>query len=778
MEAISWERRDDGVTFDAGGLVVRLRWEAPGIVRVAARPVHDGEPQFTDGLMLDPARPREPVEFRLRASSGGLVMSDETLTVAIHGTSGNLTWRDAHGRLLFDEAGQEARQVAAAVGDSGEGGYQARLGLRFSPGEALYGLGQHEEGLLDYRGRSQHLYQQNLKVPVPFLTSSRGWGLLWHGYSAMTFRDDQYGSYFHADRVEQLEYCVIAGADLHEVVAGYRRLTGAAPIPPRWAFGFVQSKERYRDQAEVLDTARRYAELGLPLECIVLDWQYWPEGQWGQKSFDPERFPDPVQMCDELHELGTRLMISVWPHLDGEGADHRELSEAGALLANDRTYNALDPAARGLFWRQIEKHLFEVGVDAWWFDCSEPFEPDWVGELEPTPDERRRINVEEAERYLGPLRSNAFSLEHSRGLWDGQRLSGSAKRVLNLTRSAWAGQQRYGTVAWSGDVSASWETLRRQVPEGLNFVASGSPYWTCDVGGFFTKRGREWYLNGDFEAGTADLGYRELFLRWFQYGTFLPMLRSHGTHTPREIWHFGEPGEAVYDALVSFIELRKALVPYLYSLAAEVYFDGATMMRPLAFDFARDPEALRVADQFMLGPSLLVCPVTRPQRYGPGSTPLDHAPSGRRVYLPEGRTWVDCWSGAAFEGGQWIDAPAPLEAIPVYAAAGAIIPFAPADGEPGDLDLLVVPGSDGEFALYEDEGDGWSYQGGAHARTRLRWDDFERTLTVDGTEGAFPGMPGDRRVRARLLDPGSGWRSGTTAPASARYRNRPVAFRF
>ncbi|OLE28357.1 MAG: hypothetical protein AUG49_02695 [Catenulispora sp. 13_1_20CM_3_70_7] len=758
---VDWEPRADGVLLRCADLSVRVAWQARGILRVAARPADDGDPVLNDGPMLDPDRALGGVElgsdFVVRESDSELIVSDGTLALHVDLRSGAFSYRDADGSLLFEEPCDDGKRLQARA----DTGYRARLRFAFSEGEALYGLGQHEEGRLDYRGRSQYLYQHNLKASVPFLISSRGWGLLWQGYSAMTFRDDAFGCYLDAECVEELDYFVIAGAALDDVIRGYRLLTGAAPIPPRWAFGYIQSTERYKDQKELLDTAERYAELGLPLECIVLDWQYWPEGQWGQKTLEPERFPDLEAMCDRLHELGTRLMISVWPHMHGESADQLEFRAAGKLLANGFTYDAFDPEARALFWRQAETAMFSKGVDAWWSDCSEPFEveADWSGDvtLEPTPEERMRINVEEAARYLGPEKSNAYSLMHATGIWENQRASGSTKRVFNLTRSAYAGQQRYGTVTWSGDVSASWDTLRRQIADGLNFCASGLPYWTTDIGAFFVGRERAWFKRGEFDAGVEDLGYRELFLRWFQYAAFLPVFRAHGTGTPREIWHYGEPGSVVYDSLVRFIKLRKALVPYLYSLAAAVHRDGYTMMRPLAFDFGDDPEALRVEDQFMLGSALLVCPVTAAQRHGPGSREITGAPTTRPVYLPAGSAWVDVWSGRHREGGTWLDAEAPLETIPVFARAGSIIPLVGEHTVSADLDLLVVSGADGTFEIYEDEGDGWGYENGANRRIPVRWLDADGTLVIGDAEGGYNGAPQRRTIRARLIEHGRGW---------------------
>ncbi|WP_020524112.1 glycoside hydrolase family 31 protein [Catelliglobosispora koreensis] len=735
MSSLAWQRRPDGLVLRDSKFCVRLAWQAPGIVRVAAVPVNAGEPGCAYGPMLDPLRRPQRANFDIREAAGEIVTTDGVLSVHIDTGTGVLSYRDRNGEVLLRE-GERVLEPRPLAGE----GFRAKLPLRFGAGEALYGLGQHEDGRLNYRGRTQELYQHNLKVPVPLLVSSRGWGLLWHGYSAMTFDDRaEVDSYLAADCVAEMDYFVIAGEDLDGVICGYRDLTGGAPLPPRWAFGYLQSKERYQTQEELLETAHRYAELGLPLEAIVLDWQYWPDDLWGQKSLDPKRFPDPEQMCQELHDLGTRLIVSVWPEFDNDGPDQTEFRAGHKLLGNGRTYDAFDPEARAMFWRQAHDGLFTHGVDGWWSDSAEPFQPDWHGELPPDPDSRRQLNVATAERYLGPAVSNAYPLMHNSGFWDGQRASGSSKRVFVLTRSAWAGQQRYGTCVWSGDITASWETLRRQIPEGLNFCASGMPYWNCDIGGFFVASREQWFWRGEFDDGVSDPAYRELFLRWFQYATFLPAMRAHGTDTPREIWHYGRPGTPVYDALVRHIKLRKDLLPYLYSLAASVHFDGYTMMRALAFDFPGDANVLDIEDQFMLGPALLVCPVTRP-----GST-------HRAVYLPAGTGWVNVWDGSIHKGGRWIDAPAPAETIPVFARAGSIVPM--------KSGVRVFPGADGAFKLYEDAGDGWGYESGDYERFTLEWRDAQRTLVTGARSG---------KVRAGLVIPGTGWQSPLTGKVTVR----------
>jgi alpha-D-xyloside xylohydrolase len=491
--------------------------------------------------------------------------------------------------------------------------FHTKLEFEWLPGEALYGLGSHEEGMMNLRGQHQYLYQQNMKVVIPVLLSTRGYGILLDSYSLMAFHDDAFGSYLWTDVDDELDYYFIYGPEFDQIVQGIRQLTGKVPMLPRWAFGYIQSKERYISQTELIDVVKEFRQRGLPLDCIVQDWKSWPSDLWGQKTLDPERFPDPHGMMAELHRMNARLMISVWPIMNPGGDNWREMREQGCLLGNQATYDAFQDKARELYWKQANEGLFAYGIDAWWCDCTEPFQADWAGAFKPEPEERLRSNTEEAKRYLDPELINAYSLMHSRGIYEGQRKTSADKRVVNLTRSAYIGQQRYSTITWSGDVSATWDTLRRQIADGLNFCATGLPYWTTDIGAFFVRNDPAlWFWNGDFDLGVEDMGYRELYVRWFQYGVFLPMFRTHGTDTPREVWRFGEQGEVFYDTLVKFLRLRYRLMPYIYSLAGIVTHEDYTMMRALPFDFRADPATYDISDQFMFGPALLVNPITQP----------------------------------------------------------------------------------------------------------------------------------------------------------------------
>ncbi len=625
--------------------------------------------------------------------------------------------------------------------------YHWKLEFEWDQGEALYGLGSFEEGIFNYRNHHQYLYQQNMRAVVPCLVSTKGYGILFDSYSLMTFHDDVYGSYVWSEVNDQLDYYFIYGPELDDVVAGYRYLTGQAPMFPKWAFGYIQSKERYTSQEELISIVREYRRRKIPLDVIVLDWMSWEGNYWGQKSLDPARFPNPEQMMEELHQLNSRLMVSIWPHMQNDGPNQLEMKEKGYLLGNQSTYDAFNEKARQLYWNQAYEGLFSKGIDAWWCDCTEPFENDWCGPVKPEPEQRIWINVNEAKKYLDPQYINAYSLLHSQGMYEGQRAATASKRVVNLTRSAYAGQQRYAAITWSGDISAKWDTLRKQIADGLNFCAAGIPYWTLDIGGFFVGRRKHgWFWDGDFDAGCDDLGYRELYVRWFQYGAFLPIFRSHGTDTPREMWRFGEPGTIFYETLVKFDFLRYRLIPYIYSLAWQVTSRGYTLMRALPFDFRHDSNTYAIGDQYMFGPAFLVNPVTEPMYYQSGSRKLEDVEKVRDVYLPSGTDWYDFWTGKRYHGGQTIRAQAELEIMPLYIKAGSVVPMGPSiqytSEHEGPIELRIYPGADAVFELYDDDGDNYNYEDGHYQIVAISWNDRSRELRfADRVGKGYTGMP-------------------------------------
>ncbi|MFW6256961.1 MAG: glycoside hydrolase family 31 protein [Bacillota bacterium] len=639
--------------------------------------------------------------------------------------------------------------------------YSFKLEFDWDSEEAIYGLGSHEEGIMNYRGHQQLLYQHNLKAVLPFIISTKGYGVLLDSYSLMTFHDDMYGSYLWSEVNEELNYYFISGPEFDQIISGYRYLTGKAPLFPRWSLGYIQSKERYKDQQELIEVVAEHRKRGIPLDMIVLDWQSWPANLWGQKSLDSERFPDPKKMMEQIHQKNARLMVSIWPKMSNDGPDQREMKSKGFLLGDRSTYDAFDEKARELYWQQVHRGLFSKDIDAWWCDCTEPFDADWNGEYKLEPEQRLTANTEETKKYIDPEYLNAYSLLHAKGIYRGQRETTSDKRVVNLTRSSYAGQQRYGAITWSGDVTADWETFKKQIPAGLNFCAAGVPYWTTDIGGFFVKDKEQWFWSGNFEKGPKDDGYKELYVRWFQFGAFTPFFRSHGTDFPREIWRFGEPGSIFYDTLLKFDKLRYRLIPYIYSLAAMVSFEDYTMMRALAFDFRHDKKTYDIDDQYLFGPALLVNPVTEALYYRADSREIKGKEKVRNVYLPQGNDWYDFWTGERYEGGQRIKAQATLDRIPLFVQAGSIIPLGPEIQYTGQkpespLELRIYPGKDGEFNLYFDEGDNYNYEKGNYEFIKIRWNDQSRKLTCSKREGSYPGMPEERQFKIVLCSEGKG----------------------
>ena len=634
--------------------------------------------------------------------------------------------------------------------------HECRQSFVFDGDEGLYGLGSHEEGHGNLRGHSQLLYQHNMKAVVPVLVSTKGWGALFDMGCLMTFHDDASGSCLWADVADELDWYFFYGDGSYaSLMERYRLLTGVAPLLPKYALGYIQSKERYKDSKELLDVAAEYRHRHLPLDMVVLDWMSWPDGQWGWKHFDPERFPDPKALTDGLHRMDVRMMLSIWPSMQGDdNTDRAQMLERGYMLGNRLIYNAFDENARALYWQQANENLFCHGIDAWWCDCSEPFESDWNGNVKPDPLRRAQLNTDEAKRYLDPARINLYSLYHSQGIYQGQRSVTSEKRVCNLTRSSYAGQHRYATITWSGDVSANWETLRRHVPEGLNFCATGEGFWSTDVGAFFPNgQWDPWFYEGDFDRGVDDPGYRELFVRWMQYACFLPMMRAHGTGTPREVWQFGQAGEPFYDALAKTLRLRYHLLPLLYSLMAQSHFHGLPMLRVPALVFPEDTALRSRNDLMMLGDSLLVKPVTRPMRYFPYGKVADDPDVTESVYLPAGADWYDLNTGIRYPGGQTITVAAPLDTVPLFVRAGTILPWAApvestAQLKDAPLDVIVFPGRDGDFCLYEDAGDGYGYEQGDYALLPMHWDDARHQLTLDKRQGGYAHLPA---LRVRLF---------------------------
>lgn len=601
--------------------------------------------------------------------------------------------------------------------------YHAKLSLIFSETETVFGLGSHEEGYSDIRGKFIPLYQENMRIALPYFVSSAGYAYLFDCTSFMTFDDRNGQGTMYFDSVEAMDYYFISGTDFDDICRGYRYLTGATPMLPKWAIGYIQSKERYTCAEELIKTVQEYRRRKVPLDLIVQDWQYWKDEAWGDKLFDHSRYPDLLELTETLHGMGAHLMVSIWPNMGSISENRREFESAGKLLNDGSTYNAFDKEAREIYWNQANQGIFRYGTDAWWCDSSEPFDAVWRGAERPEFPVRIKLSTDEFKKNLDDGIINAYSLVHSMGIYEGQRRTQSHKRVLNLTRSGYAGQHRYGTVVWSGDISASWETLRRQVHIAQNYIVCGEAYWNSDIGGFFVKKRDEWFWHGEYQDGCKDDSYRELYVRWLQFAVFTPMLRSHGTDTPREIWNFGERGDTFYDAIEAAIRLRYSLLPYFYSINAAVTFEGTMPLTPLALAFPADDTARHTTNEYMYGHEFLVCPVTKPM--------ADKAQT-IEIYLPSGG-WYDFYTEEYYNGGCHVTVETSIMHIPLFIRAGSIVPTTEVmqyvDEKPdAPYEIVIYGGANGEFVLYDDDGDGYDYEKGRYARTFICYNASDGTV--------------------------------------------------
>jgi alpha-D-xyloside xylohydrolase len=768
-------------------------------------------PEFsqTPSLMRVPVT-EKPGRIVVKDAAGSpyVELSSSKLTVRVDRATGAVSYFDPSGKLLVTEDTAQPRwfertEVIKAVADpatvkkvqtvDGErqiaGRYSQKkdrdawkggVRFRFADGEALYGLGFDETSDLDLRGKTKRLYQHNLRILIPSLVSTRGYGLLFDAYSAMTFKDGPQGGSLDFDVIDDLDYYFIAGPDMDGAVAGYRQLTGAATMLPRWSFGYVQSKERYRSQDELVAVVKEFRQRKIPLDVIVQDWNYWIRGQWGGDP-DPKPYPDIAAMTKAIHDQNTRVMISIWPNPSPASTAGKALAEGGYTLAGTPFFDAFDPKAREVYWNSIWKILGRHGIDAWWCDSTEPEMADWGGNTRPADADDK--NIAALARIIDPQLLNAFALEDSTGIYENSRKSSPDRRVLNLTRSGYAGSQRTGSVLWTGDISASWETLAKEVASVQSISAAGHPYITTDTGAFFVGKGAQWFRDGRFNGGVRDLGYRELYTRWLQFSVFLPVFRSHGTDTPREPWRFGEPGTPFYDAIIGAIDLRYRLLPYLYSLGGRVSRLNDSWIRPVAFAFPEDAKTHDLKTQFMVGDELMVAPVLAPMLYGPESKPVTDPVKTVDVYLPENSSWIDFWSGRPQAGGQTVKVEAPLSHTPLFVKAGSILPLGPRMQYSGEkpaapIELRVYPGADGSYHFYEDAGEGWDYEKGKFSVIPITWDDKSRTLTIGDLRGGFPGMNANRVFKVVVVTPDQGTGlEPATRTTEVRYNGRKVSLR-
>lgn len=704
---------DGGVFLKSEKSVIRLALYFEDVLRVSYSETDCFDKKQGEGMLLSDLPLLRQADFSLKELDDEIIISTRKMAVHVlrasgaikvyklyeDGSSGEMVENPAFSEALekshsiekfdvYKSVGQikteeiktadgVKKRVLAADKEYVESLYHTKLNLAFAPDEKLFGLGQMEEGVWNYRGTTQYLHQANKKIAIPFLISSRGYGLLFTTQSPSVFSDSQYGSYFYTNADYYLDYFVIAPDSFSKIIGRMRSLTGKASLPPDFALGYVQSQERYESQQEILDTVAEFKKRNIPLSLIVLDWLSWEDGMWGQKSFDKKRFPDVPTMVEKLHEENVHFMISIWPTMDEKSENYKEMKEAGTLLSGVNICNAFDEAGRKLYWSQAKRGLADLGVESWWCDSSEPLTPEWNHIEKPLPENIFHEYLQTTSDIMPPQKANAYGLYHARGMFEGQTRDFPDRPVLTLTRSGYPGSQRYGVTLWSGDTSAKWSVLKNQVVQACQFGLSGIPYWTVDIGAFFVKRGEAWYWNGDYPEAAADPAYCELYTRWFQFGAFLPMFRAHGTDCRREPWAFCDKTNVFYDTIVSFIKLRYKLLLYIKQVAQRVSDNDESFIRPLFMDFS-DKAVFDISTQFMFGPDILVCPITKSfidfEKYGvtDGAVPYKTAPLVD-VYLPADCDWYDFWTREKLKGGQWIKAEAPIQKMPLFVRDGAEI---------------------------------------------------------------------------------------------------------
>lgn len=597
--------------------------------------------------------------------------------------------------------------------------YRTRVYLDFDEDEVIYGLGQSPEGIWNLRGTTQYLYQANLKSPIPIMLSSKGYGLVFSTKSTMIFDDSNYGTYVATHGDLYLDYYFVAG-DGRSVVKAMRYLYGKASILPKWACGYIQSKERFESQKEILDAADKFKSLEFPVSAMILDWLSWPEGLWGEKRFDTSRFPNAKEMTDRLHDMGIHFMMSVWPNMGEGGNDFKEFKEEGLFLPNSHTYNALSEKGRALYWKQLNENLFSKGVDGWWGDNCEPIDCQWEHRYLAAPAVAYAEYVNASSKLLPEDELNAYCLYHAKTIYEGQRNTSTDKRVINLARSGMPGSQKYGAIVWSGDISAGWDTLKNQIVAGLSFVSTGMPYWNLDIGGFFVKPGETWYWNGEYEDPLNDEDYLELYDRWFQYAAFLPFMRAHGTDIEREPWNIAPVGSKLYTDLLNTVKLRESLRPYIYSLFGLAYLYDESIIRPLIYDYPEDEETKNIDHEFMFGPNLLVCPVYESNKVTGGKI---------KVYLPKGGAWYEFHTHQKYAGGEYHEIILDSSYIPVFVPEGSIIPVVKEENGLKVSGIIVFGGKDGKFSVYDDAGDGYGYEKGEYCLTEFSYDDSTRSIS-------------------------------------------------
>ena len=780
----------------AADMNINVTFYSPEIIRVTKTPLGSNSPKKKSEVVT--MSPQSSLSVAESSTASAFRLKSSSLSVTINRHTGLISFATANGKPLLKE---KATTFAPRATGSDKGRYTVSMSYQLDNDEAIYGLGTVQDGKLNRRGLSKRVEQSNIEDFQNVIQSVKGWGIYWDNYSCSHFDDNAQGMTFKAEVGDCADYYFMFGKNADGVNACMRQLTGNVPMFPLWTYGFWQCRERYKSSKELLEVVDNYRRLQVPLDGIIQDWQYWGNNYlWNAMDFLSEQFTDGKQMIDRVHEQNAHIMISIWASFGPQTQQFAKLAEKDLLLPIEtwpqsglshiwpprmeypsgvKVYDAYSPVARQIYWDHL-KRLFDYGIDAWWMDSTDPdfFNP--------------RESDFEYKTSAGSWRSvrNLFPLATVKGIYANQRKESADKRVFIMTRSAFAGQQHYGSGLWSGDVASTWDMLRKQVPAGLNYTMTGCPNFNTDIGGFFCGS----YNTDGTGSAPRNPQYQELYVRWMQYGLFCPVFRSHGADAPREIYQFGKKGEPIYDAIESTIRLRYRLLPYIYSTAWQVTSANESYLRALTYDFASDKNTWNLGSEFMFGRSILATPILDPQ-YTEEKIFKEDAMSGwdkkdakieklkdgkidfseektATKYLPKGANWYEFYTEKLYKGGRNVTFTTTIDRTAMFVKAGTILPLAPVmqyaqQSQWDNLDIIVYPGSNAVFTLYEDEGDNYNYERGVYSTITMKWNDSQRTFTVEARQGQFPGMLQNRKFNIRI--------AGTEAVKTVDYNGNAVS---
>jgi alpha-D-xyloside xylohydrolase len=781
----------------AGGLKIStpqginevITFYSPTVVRIAKYQSNAMPAKKSYPVILTPQK----TDITYSDGADNVTMTSSAMAVDVDTRTGNVSFKNPQGEKLVAE--KENTTSFSPFDDAGRKTFSVGQTFVLDREEAIFGLGQRQSGVMNHRGQHVYLQNGNTNICIPYFTSVKGYGLYWDNPSATNFDDDRSGLSFKSVTGDMVDYYFMYKDGTQDgVMSCLRSLTGKATLFPIWSLGYWQCRERYSSSDELCDVLDKYREQKVPIDGIVQDWQYWGcDSNWNAMRFmnphyinkmgDPHwmkylpngenknapnleaRIKTPEEMVNYVHSHNAHIMISIWPSFGPWTDQYKELKAIGALYKFDtwpansdvHDYDAFNPKARDIYWKHL-KPMYKMGFDGWWTDSTEP------DHLDAKPAD---FDIATAD---GTWRSvqNAYPLVTNRGIYEAQRaMKDNTKRLFLMTRSSFLGMQHYGSFSWSGDIVSSWETFKNQVPASLNYMLCGIPMWSDDLGGFF---------GWDYRNDPTNPAFQELQVRWMEWGCFMPLMRNHCSGPLKnEIYRWGKPGEWPYDCQKKYIELRYRLLPYLYSQLGNCFLNDETMMRPFVMDFKNDKRAINLDNEYMLGHSLLIRPVTEnlytwkddKNQGHPYYADIAKASNSVRVYLPDGSQWYDFWTNTLLDGGTEQMKACPINIMPVYVKAGSIVPFGPAvqyaaEKKWDNLELRIYPGADADYMLYEDEGDTYNYEKGAYSTIAFHWDNKEQTLTIGQRKGSFKGMLKDRKFR--ILVVGANTAGGDTEP--------------